>query len=98
MSTKRYQSSNLRTEIIGRVEKTRSEEDMMGKDIEGYWIRNKDWFFNWDMTSGVKLLFDMNKDPLNSENLAERELELVADFSRKVEDWKAEKAKKGLND
>lgn len=92
------QTSNLRTEIIGRVEKTRSEEDMMGKDIEGYWIRNKDWFFNWDMTSGVKLLFDMNKDPLNSENLAERELELVADFSRKVEDWKAEKAKKGLND
>ena len=34
-----------RDEIIGNITTTRSFKDMMGKPTEGYWLRNKDWFF-----------------------------------------------------
>ena len=36
----------LREEIIGRATQIRSEEDMMGQQIEGYWVRTPEWFLS----------------------------------------------------
>lgn len=45
--------TNLRTEIIGNITQSRSETDMMGRKLEGYWIRDKNWFVNWNATDDV---------------------------------------------
>ncbi|HBH48190.1 MAG TPA: hypothetical protein DDX98_06095 [Bacteroidales bacterium] len=81
-------ASDLRTEIIGNIDQVRWEGDMMGRNLEGYWIRTRNWFFNWDATTGEKLLFDMNKDPNNDFNLADKNPKLVAEFTTKIETWK----------
>jgi uncharacterized sulfatase len=81
-------NSNTRDIIIGKADKVRSTQDMMGKDIEGYWLRTQDWFFNWDMKTDEKMLFDMTEDPNNDANIAESKKEVVQEFSNKVLEWK----------
>ncbi len=44
---------------------------MMGRKLGGYWLRNENWFFNWNVTDGGYALFDMQKDPLNNKNLVD---------------------------
>ncbi|MFC2084711.1 sulfatase [Bacteroidota bacterium] len=85
--------SDLRSEIIGNINQIRWEGDMMGKNIEGYWLRNKDWFFSWNCTDSTKALFDMNQDPLNNKNLADDYPELVEKFSRKITEWEKQEGK-----
>jgi len=89
-------SSPIRDEIIGRITQVRWEGDMMGRGIEGYWLRNNDWFFNWNMTNNSKSLFDMNIDPQNNTNLVLENLELVEKFSDKIIEWEKRFANKGL--
>lgn len=84
---------NARTEIIGNITQTRWEGDMMGRKLEGYWLRNKDWFFNWNATDQVKMLYNMNDDPFNHLNLADSQAELVTEFSNKISIWKKQKGK-----
>lgn len=84
-------TTNLRTEIIGNINKVRDEADMMGKDIEGYWMRTGNWFFNWDAKTDEKMLFDVEKDPENNENLATEYPGLVRDFMERLKKWKMEK-------
>jgi len=50
-----------RGEIIGNITTTRSFKDMMGKPTEGYWLRNKDWFFQWNVTKGKKIIRYKNR-------------------------------------
>jgi len=86
-------NSNTREIIIGKVDKLRSEEDMMGKDVEGYWLRTQDWFFSWNMTTGEKQLFEMTVDPNNDYNLAEGKKAVVEYFCQQILDWKKEHVK-----
>lgn len=74
--------------IIGKATQMRSEADMMGMKIEAYWARTNEWFFKWNLTTGVIGLYDMKKDQKNNTNLAEEHLEVVMDFKNKVEAWK----------
>ena len=76
-----------RDQIIGNVTQIRWEGDMMGKNIEGYWLRTKDWFFKWNKTDNKKALFDMNTDPTNEKDLSASEAEKVAEFSTIIESW-----------
>ena len=75
--------------IIGKATQMRSEEDMMGMNIEAYWARTNEWFFQWNLTLETIALFDMNTDANNDHNLADQHPELIADFKRKIEVWKA---------
>ena len=77
-----------RKDIIGNVTQIRWEGDMMGKSIEGYWVRNEEWFFNWNVTENTKSLYDMQKDPHNDFNLSEKYPKIVEDFSDKILHWK----------
>lgn len=82
-----------RSQIIGRSTKLRSEEDMMGKDIDGYWLRNDRWFFNWDATSNEVNLYDMKIDPNNDQDVSEQHAEVVLELKEMIEDWKQARMK-----
>jgi arylsulfatase A-like enzyme len=86
-------ASGIRKEIIGAVTQIRWEGDMMGRKIDGYWLRNENWFFNWNSTDNTKALFDMKTDPLNNTNLAQKHPNLVNDFSTKIAAWKTKMKK-----
>ena len=85
------ESQPSRAKIIGKVGVMRSEDDMMGKKVEGYWMRTADYFFNWNMTTGERALFDMEKDPNNDRNLADLNPELVKQFSQEILSWRSTK-------
>lgn len=79
--------------IIGNVNQTRSEEDMMGKKTEGYWLRDKKWFFSWDETEEVMHLFDMSFDPYSYHNVSEKYKTESEMFFQRLLTWKEQKGK-----
>ena len=81
------EKTDPRDRIIGNVTQIRWEGDMMGKNIEGYWLRNKDWFFKGNKTDNIKALFDMNSDPTNEQDLSASEAEKVAELSAIIDTW-----------
>ena len=87
------EKTNQRTEIIGDVEQIRWEGDMMGRNIEGYWIRTEGWFFKWNVTTKEKALFDMKKDPNNDQDLSEDHPDLVEKYTNRILNWKEEMRK-----
>ena len=80
-----------REEIVGNITTTRSFDDMMGKPTEGHWIRNKDWFLNWNITKGEINLFDMKIDQNNTNNRADQKPEIVKTMIEKIKTWKDER-------
>ena len=61
--------------------------------VEGYWMRNKDWFFNWNETDQLTGLYNMKEDPFNDHDLSEKHPELVQEYRKKIEAWKKEKGR-----
>lgn len=80
-----------RSSIVGHISKHRSEQDMMGVDIEGYWVRTQEWFFRWDKTNDVKMLFDMKIDPNNDYDISSKHPEIVQALSDQVIVWQKER-------
>ena len=80
-----------REEILGNITTIRSFDDMMGKPTEGYWIRNEDWFFNWNTTEEEINLFDMKTDQNNDNNLSDQKPEIVKTMIEKIKIWKDER-------
>ncbi|MBT8228978.1 MAG: sulfatase-like hydrolase/transferase, partial [Bacteroidia bacterium] len=74
--------------IVGYVDKIRWEGDMMGKDVEAYWLREGNWFFSWNMTFSEKKLFDTRKDPRNELELSAKYPDLVDRFTDEIISWK----------
>ena len=64
----------------------------MGKDVEAYWIRQDNWFLSWNDGSKEVLLFDVDKDPQNNENVASQNLETMRALTQKIKNWKAQKS------
>lgn len=85
------QDLTLRKEIFGNTTTHRDEQSVMGRPVEGYWLRDKNWFFRWNVTDNEIGLYDMQKDPNNDVNLAAENPDLVGLFSQKIEDWKKTK-------
>ena len=79
-----------REEIIGNITTTRSFEDMMGKPTEGYWIRNEEWFLNWNITENHIGLFNMKNDQNNDVNLESEKPEIVNTMIGRIKKWKDE--------
>ena len=63
---------------------------MMGKPTEGYWIRNEEWFFKWNITENHIGLFDMKIDQNNDVNLASEKPEIVSKMTGRIKKWKEE--------
>ena len=53
------------------------KEEDQSKKVEAYWLRNKDWFFKWNLTSNQVGLFDMKSDPYNDTDVSTRNAEMV---------------------
>ncbi|MEM9823896.1 MAG: sulfatase-like hydrolase/transferase [Bacteroidota bacterium] len=87
------QQKELRKYIVGNVDQVRWEGDMMGRKLEGYWLREKDWFFHWNKTDGEKALYNMKEDPFNNQNLAAEQTDLVDRFTLQIKDWKETKGR-----
>jgi len=79
---------DIRAMIIGNTTSHRDTLNVMGRPVEGYWLRDKNWFFRWNVTDNEIGLFDMKNDPNNDNNLVEENPDLVSFFSQKIEDWK----------
>lgn len=82
-----------RTEIIGNISQMRSEEDMLGKKVEGYWIRSGQWFYSWNLTTETERLFDIVNDPNSDHNLIEDHPEIASKLQLQLSEWKASKGR-----
>ena len=85
------QSTTTRNEIIGNINQMRSEEDMMGMNVEGYWIRSGNWFYSWNLTTGIERLFNCKEDPKNDNNLLSQYPDVAREFKAKLEEWRTSK-------
>ena len=82
------QAPGSREEIMGRVTQVRWEGDMMGRRMNGYWIRRGPWFFNWDVDSGETQLFNVVDDPRSERDLAGERQDLVNEFIVRINAWR----------
>ncbi len=64
--------NNIRNYIVGNAITTRSSDpkEVMGRHIEGYWVRKDNWFLRWHVTDDEIEIFDLNNDLRNEINLA----------------------------
>ncbi len=60
----------------------------MGQLAEGFWMRPPKYHYVWDIGNEEELLFDMEKDPKNDENIAAENQDLIAGFKEEILDWK----------
>ncbi|MBX2819145.1 MAG: sulfatase-like hydrolase/transferase [Rhodothermaceae bacterium] len=82
------QSGEPRSEIVGRATQLRSEDDMMGRKAKVYWIRQDEWFLNWDTETGEKQLFNVQNDPREDTNVASQHPERVDALTARIESWR----------
>lgn len=81
------QSTNTRNEIIGKINQIRSEQNMMGEKTEVYWLRYKNWFFNWNPVTKHNELYNMANDPFNNINVSYKYPALVKELKMKIYKW-----------
>ena len=78
-----------RQELIGYVDTRRAARDPMGQPAEGFYVRTPRWHFLRYRDSGERALYDMSVDPRSERDVAAQHPELVARFTRRIEDWAA---------
>jgi len=90
------QDSEGYEELMGDIIQLYDYEDstfFMGKPAEGYWLRTPKYHFVWDITHDEELLFDMENDPQNDNNIAYANQEIIAVFKDKLIRWKKEQTR-----
>ena len=78
---------------MGNINQLYDYEDktfFMGKPAEGFWLRTDKYHFIWDIGHGKELLFDMENDPANDYNIANKNKKLIQGFKRKINRWNEE--------
>ena len=66
------EEDNIRTFIQGNAVTSRSTVpgEVMGRHIEGYWVRKDEWFLRWHRTDDEIQLFNTVQDPSNEQDLS----------------------------
>ena len=87
------QEDNLRDLIQGNVITTRSPdpENVMGRNVEGYWVRKDMWFLRWHVTDNQLELFDLRTDPSNDQDVSEKFPEVTKELQTIAKAYKEEK-------
>jgi len=82
--------------VMGNVITTRSSKpgEVMGRHVEGYWLRKDNWFLRWHVTDDQVELFDLTSDLRNNNDLS-KELPSVAENLLKIA--KTYKEEKGVD-
>jgi hypothetical protein len=62
---------------------------MMGRRMNGYWLRRGPWFFNWDVDSGTTQLYNVLDDPRSERDRSVENQRLVEEFQHRIDAWRA---------
>ena len=86
------EQAGLRDHIQGNVITTRSKDpnNVMGDHVEGYWVREGNWFLRWHVSYDEIELFDLNTDLRNEHNVAAAHPEVLARLLNKAKAYKNE--------
>lgn len=79
--------------LVGHATRRRSENDVMGEPADHYYVRTAQWRFIWDgreetARAASMQLYDMERDPEASENIAGERPDLAARFMEAIAAWK----------
>lgn len=85
--------SGLREYIQGNVITTRSKDpkNVMGDHVEGYWVREDQWFLRWHLSRNEVELFNVQTDPRNEHNLAKEHPKVFNQLWDRAKTYKQEK-------
>lgn len=83
----------IRDVVQGNVITTRSTKpgEVMGRHIEGYWVRKDNWFLRWHVTDNQIELFDLTKDLRNDIDVSKEFPAVVDNLKNRAKAYKAEK-------
>ncbi|MFL3007365.1 MAG: sulfatase [Candidatus Neomarinimicrobiota bacterium] len=70
--------------ILGQSNKIRDTSDPMGKDVEAYWSRDKNWFYKFNITDNKEELYDALNDPKCMVNIIESHKDVARFFNEKI--------------
>ena len=80
-------TASLRDVLVGRVTGLRSDDDVMGRQAEGFYARTPAWHFIWYKDDGLVALYDMVRDPEGDEDVAASHPEKVEAFMEEIDRW-----------
>jgi hypothetical protein len=63
----------------------------MGRDVEAYWIREQNWFFNWNITDNKQSLYDIENDPYCNNDEIINNPEIALRLKDAITKWRKEK-------
>ena len=87
------QKESIRDFVQGNVITTRSKspDNVMGRHIEGYWVRKEHWFLRWHVTDDELELFDLRDDLSNHNDVSQQYPEALEALWSLAKSFKKEK-------
>lgn len=84
---------HIREFIQGNVISTRSADptEVMGRHVEGYWVRKDNWFLRWHVTDSQVELFDLTNDLRNENDVSKEFPNVVTELKNLAESYREEK-------
>ena len=70
--------------IIGNSNKIRDDQDPMGRDVEAYWGRDKNWFYKSNLTDQTNALYNIIDDPFCTKNVINNNPDIVQKFANRI--------------
>tara|TARA_E500000178_G_scaffold54981_1_gene51233 strand:- start:682 stop:1650 length:969 start_codon:yes stop_codon:yes gene_type:complete len=70
--------------IIGNSNKIRDDQDPMGRDVETYWGRDKNWFYKSNLTDQTNALYNIIDDPFCTKNVIKNNPDIVQKFTNRI--------------
>ena len=85
--------TDIRRFVQGNVITTRSKDpnNVMGDHVEGYWVREDNWFLRWHVTHDELELFNLDMDPRNERNIADDHPEVLNRLWERAKNYQEEK-------
>ncbi|MEO1261181.1 MAG: sulfatase-like hydrolase/transferase [Bacteroidota bacterium] len=87
------EKENIREFVQGNVITTRSTKpgEVMGRHVEGYWVRKDNWFLRWHKTDSQVELFDLTNDLRNNNDVSAEFPGVVTELKNLADNYKTEK-------
>jgi arylsulfatase A-like enzyme len=87
------EKESIRDFVQGNVVTTRSSKpgEVMGRHVEGYWVRKDNWFLRWHVTDDQVELFDLTNDLRNNTNVAGEFPSVVEELQTVAQSYKDDK-------
>jgi uncharacterized sulfatase len=87
------EKESIRDFVQGNVVTTRSSKpgEVMGRHVEGYWVRKDNWFLRWHVTDDQVELFDLTNDLRNNTNVAGEFPSVVEELQAVAQSYKDDK-------